>query len=87
MSYFITKADSKEFKEALLSLWHRNFVRMPNGRYGWIYENNPSGPPLVFLLHHDESNAIVGGISLFTRSAYLKGKPVPEWILGDLVVD
>jgi hypothetical protein len=60
---------------------------MPKGRFGWIYENNPSGPPLVFLLRHDESNAIVGAISLFPRSAYLKGKPVPAWICGDLVVD
>lgn len=87
MSYSIIKADIKEYKEVIISLWRRNFQEIKEARYPWIYENDLSRIPICYLLKHDDSNSVVGAISLFPRSMYVNGKKIKAYICGDLVVD
>jgi hypothetical protein len=87
MTYSVRLADINEDKQTLKSLWIRNFGWITEGRYDWIYKNNPSGQPLSFLLHHDKSNSIVGAISLFPRKIFSGDEIIPAYVCGDLVID
>ena len=87
MSYFIIKADLVVHKHEILRFWEKNFVQVNEKRYAWIYENNISGKPLVFLLRHTKHGEAIGGISLFPRILYIDKKPFKAYVCGDLVVD
>ncbi len=87
MSYSIIQADLQKDKQSIISLWKKNFQQILEGRYSWIYENNPSGLPVCFLLKYDGDNSIVGTISLFPRAMFLQGQRIQAYICGDLVVD
>jgi len=89
MAYSISQADIDidKDKEILTELWRRNFGRVPEGRFKWIYENNPSGYPTCFLVQHSETGSVVGSFSLFPRTIFIHGKSVQALISGDLVVD
>jgi hypothetical protein len=87
MSYSIIQADLKEHRNEIISLWKRNFQGVPEERYSWIYENNPSGETLCFLLRHDENDSIVGAASLFPRRILINGVYVNAAIGGDFAID
>ena len=89
MAYSILQADIDidKDKEILTQLWRRNFGQVPEGRFKWIYENNPSGYPTCFLVKHSETGSVVGSFSLFPRTIFIHGKSVQALISGDLVVD
>jgi hypothetical protein len=87
MAYSIQLADLTEHKELLISLWKNNFQEVSPGRFSWIYENNPNGPPTVFLLKHEESQLFVGAMAIFPRPIMFKGRTIRSYICGDMVVD
>lgn len=87
MSYSTLPADLTKHKELLISLWQNNLKDVSPERFSWIYENNPNGQPKVFLLLHEESQAVVGAISLFPRPFVYQGKTVKSYICGDMVVE
>lgn len=87
MTYSIQPADLTEHKDLLVSLWEKNFQEVSPGRFSWIYENNPNGPPTVFLLRHEESQLFVGAMALFPRPIMFKGQSIRSYICGDMVVD
>lgn len=86
MSYSIIQADLKEHRNEIISLWKRNFQDVPEERYSWIYENNPYGLPVCYLINHVESNSVVGAVSLFPRRFSLFGKPINASVFGDLSI-
>jgi hypothetical protein len=87
MAYSILQADIDKDKATLTQLWQRNLGPAPEGRFQWIYKNNPSGDPTSFLVQHAETGLAVGSFSLFPRTIFIHGKPVQALISGDLVVD
>lgn len=87
MSYVIHKADLITHKSSLLELWRRNYGHVVEGRYEWMYERNPAGNPIVFLLYHEQSETYVGSISMFPRALYVGQKITKAYICGDMVVD
>lgn len=87
MSYTIIQADLKNHKKDIISLWRRNSQGVPEERYSWIYENNPAGAPICYLLKENESGSIVGATSLFPRKIFIDGKQINAGIAGDFVVD
>jgi len=87
MAYSIVDADMDRDQDLIVGLWQRNFEGSPEGRYEWIYLNNPYGKPITFLLKDESSGAIVGSYSLFPRKLAINGKSVQAYICGDLVVD
>lgn len=87
ISYSIINADLGKDRESIIDLWRRNFESVPDGRYEWIYNNNPYGQPVCFLLKHDETDEIVGSYALFPRQLLLNGTSCRGYICGDLIVD
>ena len=87
MAYTIQVADLKEHQELLVSLWEKNYQGVNLERFSWIYENNPNGAPIVFLLKHEEGQSFVGAVALFPRPLFYRGRTIPSYICGDMVVD
>lgn len=87
MPYSIERANLDEHRSCLLDLWKRNLKIVCSGRYEWIYEKNPKGRPVVFLLKHEESSSFVGALALFPRCFFLQGKKINCYVCGDLIVD
>lgn len=86
MTYSIIKADLKKDKEEILALWKRNFPGVPEERYPWIYENNPSGSARCWLAKNSEENSVVGSVALFPRRILIKGEYLVAGIAGDFSV-
>jgi GNAT superfamily N-acetyltransferase len=87
MSYAIEKADLGEHKNILCKLWQRNFEGVPNKRFDWMYGNNPLGEPVVFLLKLEQSQIVVGALSLFPHTILVAGRQTTGYICGDIAVD
>jgi hypothetical protein len=87
MSYSIVEADIIKHKDVILSLLKNNFSEVIEQRYAWIYENNPSGAPISYLLKDDVNDVFVGAVSLFPRNLVINGTPFKALICGDFVVD
>lgn len=87
MPYTILKADIKNNKRDIISLWKRNFPDLPEERYKWIYEDNPAGRASCWLLKETEQNKIVGATALFPRRVFVHGKQMIAGIAGDFVID
>jgi predicted acetyltransferase len=87
MAYSILQCDIRKCKEDIISLWRRNFQGVLEQRYSWIYENNPAGSAICYLLKDDERNKIVGAVTLIPRKIILNGKPINASIIADLSID
>ena len=87
MTYKVVPADQEGRRETYLELWHRNLESVIQGRYEWLYEENPMGSPSCFYLQKEPDNSVVGAISLFPRTLYLDGRKITGFICGDLSVD
>jgi len=87
MNYLITSADLIKDRAKILALWKRNFPDLPEERYSWIYQNNPSGPAICWLALDTSSQSVVGSVALFPRRIFVNGKSVIAGIAGDYSVD
>jgi hypothetical protein len=56
-------------------------------KYRKYYEDNPLGPPSIFLARDGESETYVGMSALFPTTLRVSGEPVPAAIGGDFAVD
>jgi hypothetical protein len=88
--YSIVPGDPHADKPAVLDIATRNRPG-PRSRieakYVKYYENNPHGPPSLFLARDNESGSLVGMTALFPTSLWIAGAPVPAAIGGDFAVD
>lgn len=87
MSYSVEKADLNEHRCSLCDLWQRNFEVVPSERFSWMYDKNPIGEPVVFLLKHDQTKTFVGTISLLPHVLLVEGQHTTSYICGDMAVD
>jgi len=87
MTFSVIKADLKKDREEILALWERNFQNVPEDRYTWIYENNPSGFASCWLVKSLEDNSVVGSSAIFPRRILIKGKYLVAGIAGDFSVN
>jgi GNAT superfamily N-acetyltransferase len=85
--YSIEEGSISEHKPILLDLLQRNFPWLAEGRFSWIYENNPGGPPTILLLKHEKSGTYVGMLAMFPRQIFIHGESYNAYICGDMVVD
>ncbi|MBI5180231.1 MAG: GNAT family N-acetyltransferase [Nitrospirae bacterium] len=77
----------KKNKEDIVALWKRNFQDVPEERYPWIYEDNPAGSALCFLIQNSKQDTIVGATALFPRRLFINGRPFMAGIAGDFLID
>lgn len=87
MSYSIEKADLALNSQCLLELLQRNFDGISSDRFDWMYEKNPDGPAIVFLLKHEQTNTVVGAMALFPHFYIMNGQQIKGYICGDMAVD
>ena len=85
MSYSILKADLKKNRDDIVALLKRNFIDVPDERYRWIYEENPSGPASCWVAKKEDN--VVGVTALFPRKILMDGTPLLAGIAGDFSVD
>ena len=88
--YSIVPGDPQADRLEILDLATRNRPG-PRSRleakYVKYYENNPLGPPSLFLARDNESGSLVGMTALFPTILWIAGEPVPAAIGGDFAVD
>jgi GNAT superfamily N-acetyltransferase len=88
--YSIVPGDPQTDKLEMLDLATRNRPG-PRSRleakYVKYYENNPLGPPSLFLARDNESGSLVGMAALFPTILWIAGERVPACIGGDFAVD
>jgi hypothetical protein len=88
--YSIVPADPRADRLEVLAIATRN---RPGPRerlerkYRKYYEDNPFGPPSVFLARDSQSDTFVGMTALFPTSLRVAGEPVPAAIGGDFAID
>ena len=85
--YEIRRTDPSEAKSEILCLWSRNFQGLPEGRYAWIYESNPSGRATCWLAVEADSGTVVGSTALFPRRFTIRGEPRVAGVAADFSVD
>ena len=88
--YSIVPGDPHADRQEVLDLAARNRPG-PRSRleakYAKYYENNPQGPPSIFLARDNESGGLVGMTALFPTTLWIAGERVPAAINGDFAVD
>jgi len=92
MPYVSTPFKLDEHRTALVKLWKDNMsdggiADVAEQRIAWLYEQNPLGPTLTWLVKDDASDAVVGCASLYPRSVSVRGQLMRAGIGIDLAVD
>jgi len=86
MTYEVIQADLNQDRETILALWNRHHDRKLDKKYKWIYEDNPDGKAMVWLVREVETGEYVGMTTLFPRHILYKGKIQLSMIAGDLFI-
>lgn len=79
-----------EHREALERLWaesmsDRRIAAVRARRWTWLYEGNPAGRTLTYVVEHVESNEIVGSASVYPRDVLVDGRVCKAGVLADFV--
>ena len=87
MSYQVVRANIEQDKDIILNFWRENHPKPLDAKFRWMYENNPAGRPIVWLLRHVESGDCVGMVALFPRRMTTKEGLIRAGVIGDLLVN
>lgn len=89
MSFNIIVADQDDpdHAQAIQRLWDDNLRFVAEGRYGWLYGDNPAGKTLTCLAVHEEKNEIIGVASAMRRNFHYKGEIFKAGIAVDFAID
>jgi hypothetical protein len=88
--YSIVSGDPQADRLAVLAIAARNRGGPPERferRFAKYYENNPLGPPSIFLARDNQSDELVGMTALFPTTLRVAGQLLPAAIGGDFAVD
>jgi hypothetical protein len=77
-------------REPLERLWaesmsDRRIAAVRDKRWTWLYERNPAGPALTYVVQHVESGEIVGAASVYPRDVVVHGRLHKAGVLADFV--
>ena len=86
MDYTISRSSGQRDKEELLKFWNESREKKLDGKYKWIYEGNPAGEAVYFLIKDDETDECVGCQAVFSRQFSIKGVNLRAAVVGDLFV-
>lgn len=87
MSYHVVRANIEQDKDSILNFWRENHPKPLEAKYRWMYENSPTGRPIVWILRHTESGDCVGMVALFPRRMSTKEGLIRAGVIGDLLVN
>jgi len=84
VALLIQQADLKRDRQVLIATLHRYATEFSNeGRFDWLYAQNPHGPGQAWLARDNESGEVVGTSAAFRRRAILNEAERTGWVLGD----
>lgn len=86
MGYSIDKADIEKDKYEILKFWEENHAKPLDKKYEWIYEGNPAGKAIIWILRDDTSQQVVGMAVIFPRIYSVSGIDMLAGINGDFLV-
>src|ERR1700739_1060549 len=84
--YTIRALDLKRHKDVVLGIWRKSIPPIPEAKYSWMYEGNPYGPAVGWLLV-DAAGEAVGMTALFPRKVRIEGRDQMAAVAGDFVVN
>ena len=87
MSYTICRFSGERDKKALLAFWNENHEEHLDQRYEWLYEKNPAGRAIGFLVRDDEQDTCVGCSAAHPRRFSFLDASLRGMIARDFFVD
>ncbi|MCL2822537.1 MAG: GNAT family N-acetyltransferase [Polyangiaceae bacterium] len=63
----------------------RRIAAVRDRRWRWLYDANPAGRTLTYVVRHVETDQIVGAASVFPRDVQIQGKVYKAGVLADFV--
>lgn len=86
MGYSIYKGDIEKDKHEILRFWKENHTKTLDNKYAWIYEGNPAGKAIVWILKDEISQQIAGMAVIFLRRYSVCGIDMLAGVNGDFLV-
>jgi hypothetical protein len=87
LRYSYRKAYLKKDLGVIRDICLNNLKDIPEERFSWIYENNPHGSPVCWLVEDTEKDMAVGTAALFPRRMMIQGKTGKGGIAGDFAIN
>lgn len=88
-AYVPTPGDARRDRDAVLAVWRGSALGREErlaAKYDWFYLGCPFGQPLVRLLRHEPSKAIVGTAAAGPRRVLREGKELRAGVIVDMAV-
>ncbi len=86
MTYAVVRADLAADRDEILKFWHNNHRKPLDRKFQWMYQGNPHGRALVWLIKHGPSEACVGMAAVFPRRLSAGGRTISSGIIGDFLI-
>lgn len=86
--YTVQDGDASRDRESVLSIWRGNLGQEAHlaAKYDWFYLGAPTEAPLLQLLRHESSGAMVGVCSAGRRRMLWRGRDIRAGVLVDMAV-
>lgn len=83
----VKSADLIRDRDAIIDL-HQKFLTplSIDKRFEWLYGNNPSGLPMVWIVQEARSGETIGTAAAFPRFLRMGSKKEIGWVLGDFCI-
>ena len=86
MSFIVRQGHLEDDKAALLYFWEEQGTKPLDKKFRWMYESNPYGRAIFWLLIDENNQEIVGSSTLFPREIVVHGETYRAGIAGDLLI-
>ena len=86
MSYAVHRFSGAQDKEALLAFWNNSHEEHLEERYEWLYENDPAGKAIAFLVKDNAHETYVGCSAAHPRRFSFLGASLRAVIARDFFV-
>ena len=83
LRYTICRRLDDKGKQAMSKFWNEWRERDFDENYTWIYEGNPAGQAIVFLVRDNESTEYVGCCAIFPRKLSIDGIDLRVGVVAD----
>ena len=90
MSYIVCEADVVKDREIMLNILKDNRTRENfsyEKRYNWIYQNNPDGKAIPWIIWEEKNKIPVGFTAVFPRRMLVNGEEEICWNCGDFSIE
>jgi hypothetical protein len=87
VSSFVERCDAREFRDEILSLFHRNGRQLPRQHFDWYYGHDGNSSAVSWVLRGSAERTIVGLCSVVPRIFRYGDTPVRAGVVGNLMVD